>query len=927
MKKRLLCGLLTFAMVLSMLIVVPATTVVAADTWSSTVSSATPTITTNADMTAFATAVSGGNTFAGKTVLLAGNVTLSATVGDSSHPFSGNFNGQGHTVTISQSYTNQTDRGGLFSMVAIPNGGTVTIQNVKVAGTIDLTSSGGHDKNDTHGCLITGTKSGASGTGACTLNILNCWVDVRVNSSSNRVGTVGGFIAWVGHQDSYLAPMTINFDSCLWTGYLNAGPATADWGGFIGNTGLNKSGRTMTINLKNCVAAGKISLNTSWSTNTALIIGNQKSDYNSGVTTVNVENMICSGKFTSSVTLNSGNWFAYFNKQNSSKGVLNLKNFYYYQHNAGGFSPIPVTPASGGGITSGSATAKTLAEIKALTYTSFSERGKWANTASYYVGGDDSTTNMVIPAGIYGVFYGGTYSKFYDNTATTYTISNTTEMMSFARAVNEGCVYFTGKTVQLTSNSVDVSGQTWKSIGNRMDNGNGYCFRGTFDGQGHYLVGMVSTQSTDDTGAFFGYLGDGAIVKNVWFKAAASGNNVSVSGGSGSWRYFSSLLANCCYGTVQITNVRNSMKLGSSYNSSTVGSFVGFMDNTVATTLTISGCVFDGRLDFGNYTDDIGGFVGSTGNNNGYNKTLTIENCLYAGTIGLNSKTSYSSIAGYLGHANHPNNVNGATSVTIRNCVSTGQIGFLYTQNWDAANLGSCGQVIGTVTNPNQGSVSYTIENVYYKPSYLHMTANTDSTKRYLGEIGNDKGTYTKDIAGAHFCTPVDLGALTTSNLNSNWTITANTSSTLYAPVPTYAKTNLSMSAPSFTSQIAQVNATSKSTSAYSGSLTFTVDFTSGVSNFGTKNVNCGVILISNTKFKALASSGAITYATLTAANCGTRIAGLKGTVSGGTSTMKVVLSRFTSNSAKQSEEYFAIPYIGSEIYLDGARLIAYNAL
>ena len=172
MKPRLLCGLLTFAMVLSMLVVVPAVTV-SADTFDASASE--PTITTDADMAAFATAVTEGNTFAGQTVKLAGDVTLSTTVGTASTPFSGNFNGQGHTVTISQTINGDTPKiGGLFSLIRVPGGTTLTIQNVHLAGTITVTPSN-DGKSDYHGVLASVVQTPATGSSAGVLNVTNCW--------------------------------------------------------------------------------------------------------------------------------------------------------------------------------------------------------------------------------------------------------------------------------------------------------------------------------------------------------------------------------------------------------------------------------------------------------------------------------------------------------------------------------------------------------------------------------------------------------------------------------------------------------------------------------------------------------------------------------------------------------------------------------
>lgn len=890
------------------------------NTWST--SGTTHTITTDADMAAFAAAVNGGNAFSGHTILLASDVVLKTTVGStSSYPFSGNFNGQGHTVAIYQGLHNPDGSGGLFSFVRTPAGGSVTIQNVHITGKIS--ASNNESGKGYMGGLVSSVDANTSGSGG-TLNVLNCWSSVRFDlGTTNAWYGVSGFIGFARHASDVKA-LTINMDSCLWDGIINSGPATEYIGGFFGYSDNQAfSNRTLTLNITNSVVAGQIWLNYKDSDDTGLLTGYLKgngTNSTSSAVTATFRNIVVVGKFTSSVDLTASKWntslFAL-----SGTTTVTMQNLYYIAYTVRNKTMTAYDQS--GGTVNGSATTKTLEEIKALTYSNFSEKEKWINKGTYLTG-SSYDSGLPVPSAIYGIFMGGGYSKFYEDTST-YDIANATDMVNFANAVNEGCINFSGKTVRLTAN-IDLSGITWKSIGKRLDNGFGSCFRGTFNGQGHSVANVTSSTSANHTGGFFGYLGDGAVVTNTWFKAAASGYNVTITSGSGTLN-FQGILVNDCYGTVQITNVRNSMSLKASQNAYYLGGFVGFMDNTVATTLTISGCVYDGTMDFGNYTTAVGGFVGYTGNNNGYAKTLVIENSMYAGTINLNANDYYKSVAMFLGQANWANS--GTTSVTIRNCIGTGKINFNNTVNWTDADYGQCGQVIGIVEN--NAKVSYTVSNVYYIPSYLHMTANSAATKRFLGEIGDDKGTTKKEIAGAHFCSPSDLGALTLSNLGgSGWTVPANSTTTINVPVPTYVGSTFDFSK-AYTNQYKQVTAV-KNTSAYNGSIIYTATFYNtlgslGISNMGSRNANCGVILISNTKFRALASSGEIKYSTLTASGCGTRVSALKYSGDSTCYTVRVALKNFTTYTAKQSEEYFAIPYVGTTIDLDGARLVAYNAL
>ena len=95
MKRRILCFVLTMAMVLSVLVIVPAVTVSAA-TNTFNASDSEPLISTTADWTAFQSAVAGGNTFEGKTVKLGADIYVGKSftgIGAcTSAPFSGRRN-------------------------------------------------------------------------------------------------------------------------------------------------------------------------------------------------------------------------------------------------------------------------------------------------------------------------------------------------------------------------------------------------------------------------------------------------------------------------------------------------------------------------------------------------------------------------------------------------------------------------------------------------------------------------------------------------------------------------------------------------------------------------------------------------------------------------------------------------------------------
>ncbi len=699
------------------------------------------------DLLALVTLIENGNAFAGETFKICADLDMTGKnfdgLGNKDTPFSGNIDGQGHTVTLDQSYSGtQSDIGGLIRFLAFPtSGGTITVQNVRVAGKITIAPSA-HDKADTHGGLITCTRSALTGSGECTLNIINCQSSVFFQISSNRVGCVGGFLAWIGHQDGYLAPTTVNIESCLWDGTINAGAATSDVAGFIGNTGLNKKNRTLTINIKNSVAAGKIMLNVSWSDNTAMIIGNQKSNYAEGTTTVNVENVVCIGRMTSSVKLNATNWFAYFNKQNSAYGALNLTNFYYYQFNVGGVEPLPLTPASGAEpTTQTNVAAKTMAEMTMLTGADFTEADQWSISDGYYpcpasiiatFGASEaliaphfhmlSEWHEEVPAteeadgtkGYYQCLKCGKYLAKDGETVITdlvipsmkLTISSAEDLAAFRDAVNAGADY-SGQTVRLTAD-IDISGSDWDPIGTYT-----YPFNGSFDGQGHTISGLTQVRS-DAIGAvgLFRIVtspdGEETTIQNFKLTGSIQGKKGGETAGT----------VICCVvpsttGTVTV-NVKN---IWSTVNFTAegalmkgVGGIVGSMawkTSDQHCTLNIDSCRYSGTMDSPSQgSNDYGGILGWA-RENACPRTFNISNCLFDGAMTLNGSNpdDNGGILGYLkGNQNET-----FIGCNISNCIVAGQFNHPNKENYAVT-----GYVLSECSKKTDTNTAYTVTNVYY---------------------------------------------------------------------------------------------------------------------------------------------------------------------------------------------------------------------
>ena len=188
---------------------------------------------------------------------------------------------------------------------------------------------------------------------------------------------------------------------------------------------------------------------------------------------------------------------------------------------------------------------------------------------------------------------------------TEYLIYNATEWDNFCDALQDNATYnrFIGKTMKLCA---DISVT-------RMAGSDYHDFMGTFDGQGHTLTiayGSAENPISEEYAAPFRNLENGAVIHSLHVDGHIYTSNKFASG-----------LAGCQYGTVSISNCRSSVVIHSSKSGDgTHGGIVAVHHGT----LTVSGCVFDGRLLTTNGTTLCGGLVGWR-----YG-TCTISDCLYA---------------------------------------------------------------------------------------------------------------------------------------------------------------------------------------------------------------------------------------------------------------------------------------------------------
>ena len=179
-------------------------------------------IANNADFAALANYVEDGESYNGKHFKMTADIgttdnPVSAMVGsDANHPFRGNFNGNGHTLTVGYDTSNQYAAPFQYTYGA-------TIRNLKTAGTITASSE------------YAGGVVGRNGTGSLTL--YNVTSSVTINSSKSGNAYHGGLVGYT---------INASIERCSFTGKL-LGESSQQCGGLLGyKSNTNNSNVTIT---------------------------------------------------------------------------------------------------------------------------------------------------------------------------------------------------------------------------------------------------------------------------------------------------------------------------------------------------------------------------------------------------------------------------------------------------------------------------------------------------------------------------------------------------------------------------------------------------------------------------------------------------------------------------------------------------------
>ena len=451
-----------------------------------------------------------------------------------------------------------------------------------------------------------------------------------------------------------------------------------------------------------------------------------------------------------------------------------------------------------------------------------------------------------------------------------YKISTYEDFQAFKAKVDGG-TDFSGKTVTLEADITLPDGHS--AIGPNSGGTSRY-FRGTFDGQGHTITFADENDNGQGQYGVFRRL-DGATIKDL----NLDGTIVISTEDS-----YAAPLAMEANGNCLIQNVHSSVYLSATKNAYYVGGLVSYIKNASGHSLTFDGCVFDGKMNFPNFTKYSGGLLGYFEHTGAY---LTIKNSVFAGTIMLNDSNYSYRVGGFVGWG---------ANVTINDCISIGKITFNPAKSWtDSADDDYRGTLIGEV------KTNATLTNVYY----FDVAAPEGYTTDYLPAIC--KATNTPTTTNVVAKTAAEMAALTAINFSAETKLSFKTSTDIdtYYPCPTGLVKNgewVDCLKVSVDAKVlgAQIRITEEN-DPYSG-IRFVAKFRESITDgAGTDDANFGLILISASNYDKQS-----TIADLLAAG-GVQVAATKSTTEDGIVTVKAVIYEIAE--AYYAEGIVAIPY------------------
>ena len=212
---------------------------------------------------------------------------------------------------------------------------------------------------------------------------------------------------------------------------------------------------------------------------------------------------------------------------------------------------------------------------------------KMKNAADWQAGGEYTYTVSLAAARGYIIEDDGTY-----------TVTSADGLMNVAELVNGG-----KSDINITLDTdIDLTGKDWTPIGTDYDNS----YKGTFDGGGHTITGLIFT-TNDEYAGLFGYLNRAGTVKNVVMEGVQITSNQIYGGSIGG-------VVGSSWGTIENCSVSGSIS-GTVYVGGVVGVQIGGSITGCSSSATVKGMV------------DVGGVAGQT------NSSATLTACYATGNV------------------------------------------------------------------------------------------------------------------------------------------------------------------------------------------------------------------------------------------------------------------------------------------------------
>ena len=473
--------------------------------WSGTGESGSPYLISNSDQFALlANRVNGGTNYSGKYFKLTDNISTSTMVGTSANKFSGTFDGDGHTLTVT--LNSDADYCAPF---AYTDG--ATIQNLVIDGTITTSAR---------------YAGGVVGNSSANLTMTNVKSSVAINSSFSGQAYHGGLVGYA---------VNATLTGCAFTGSLLGGNSTK-CGGLMGY-------KTNEAIFTDCVfAPAEVTVSTTGSY--TLVVSDGIAEINNCYYT------------TALGTTQGKQVYSIVPAQNVTVQLLNLETKY-------NVSGIATNSSSSKGLKFGDAFYAASGDL--LDFVLGVEEGYTAS--DYYVNGTKLNDpvdymghySMTMPAQdiaitadlvateqidanswLHANYRAASFSAMGTNSIT---IMSAAELALLAYNVNYGGKTYNGYTITIVADHIDLAGHTWEPIGYGLNGTSG--FHGTFDGAGKVISNMEVRG--DSYVGLFSTVPSGATVKDVFITYAAVYGCMAVG-----------TVAGQCQGTIQNCHVSNS---------------------------------------------------------------------------------------------------------------------------------------------------------------------------------------------------------------------------------------------------------------------------------------------------------------------------------------------------------------------------------